>query len=284
MPSIHRLAIMAVLMVFLTPSISRAGGMDLVPPQRQPATSCFACGRQQSVLASTDDQAAGSTPPTTDSRPGAFRRVLKTRSPGIAYLDTTLIGAVYGLVDWAGLHHLDHTVNQDTSGIWSIARPSRFPPALIAGTALAAIWEGGQNRLGRTLWQSLDSAALAGLSTYTLKYTFGRERPAQTTNPDRWFQGSHAQSFPSGDVSAVTALVTPMIIEYRHTDPAVYLLALVPAFDMVARVKAHGHWQTDVVGGCLVGALSGYYAHRFDKPLILSIMPHGFEVGLRKRF
>ncbi|MHB8454909.1 MAG: phosphatase PAP2 family protein [Acidiferrobacterales bacterium] len=175
-------------------------------------------------------------------------------------------------------------MHQNTSGVWGVARSSVFPPALIAGTALAAIWEGGQNRLGRTLWQSLDGAALAGASTYTLKYAFGRKRPAQTTNPDEWFQGTHAQSFPSGDVSAVTGLVTPMILEYRHTDPAVYLLAVLPAFDMVARVKAHGHWQTDVVGGALVGALSGYYAHRFAHPLILSVMPHGIEVGLREHF
>ena len=33
----------------------------------------------------------------------------------------------------------------------------------------AAIWEGGQTRLGHTLWQSLDSAALAGVSIQILK-------------------------------------------------------------------------------------------------------------------
>lgn len=283
MLSIPRITAIAALPLFLIPVIARAQHAVSTGQEPDAPAACFACGSSQQLSPAVNAQDPGATQPAAEPS-GPLQRALTTRSPVTAYLDTTLIGAAYGLLDWATLHHLDHTVNQDTSGIWSIARPSVFPPGLIAGTALAAIWEGGQNRLGRTLWQSLDAAALAGLSTYTLKYTFGRERPAQTTNPDRWFQGSHAQSFPSGDVSAVTALVTPMIVEFHRTNPAVYLLALVPAFDMVARVKAHGHWQTDVVGGCLVGSLSGYYAHRFARPLILQVMPHGFEVGLRERF
>ncbi|MHB1951007.1 MAG: phosphatase PAP2 family protein [Acidiferrobacteraceae bacterium] len=205
-------------------------------------------------------------------------------SVGSAFVRTTLIGAAFGIADWGVLHRLDHPVQQRTSGIWSIARTPYFPAELIGGTALAALWEGGHTRFGRTLWQSLDGAALAGASTYALKFTFGRERPSQTSDPNEWFKGTHAQSFPSGDVSSITGLVTPMILEYRRSDPSVYGLALLPAFDMAARVEAHGHWQTDVVGGALVGGLSGYFAHEMAHPVILSIMPHAVEVGLGKRF
>lgn len=230
------------------------------------------------ALTLRDSTPSTTTGPTLDLNPRT------AHTPGAAFLDTTLIGAAFGVIDWAGLHRVDHTVTQDTSGIWSVARTPVFPAELIGGTALAALWAGGQTRLGRTLWQSLDGAVLAGASTSVLKYTFGRERPSQTSNPDQWFQGTHSQSFPSGDVSSVTGLVTPAILEYRHEDPAVYLLAALPVFDMAARVKAHGHWQTDVIGGALVGVLSGYYAHRFAYPFMLSLMPHGIQIGLSRRF
>lgn len=204
--------------------------------------------------------------------------------PLAALVSTTLIGAAFGLADRAGFYRWDHPVHRDTSGIWGLARTPTLPAVLIGSTAAAAFFEGGTSRVGRTLWQGLDGAALAGASTYVLKYSFGRERPSQTTNPDVWGKGAHAQSFPSGDVSAITGLVTPAILEYRHSDPAVYALAALPVFDMVARVKAQGHWQTDVVGAALVGGLSGYFAHVMPHPLILSLMPHGVELGLKRYF
>lgn len=225
----------------------------------------------------------GSLPPA-QTGPAPSLDLRSSATPGSAWVQTTLAGALFGVADWWALHRLDHPVAQHTGGILGVAKTPVFPAELIGGTALAALWTGGDTRLGRTLWQGLDGAALAGVSTYTLKYTFGRERPSQTTNSDQWFQGTHAQSFPSGDVSSITGLVTPAILEYRRTDPAVYLLAALPVFDMVARVEAQGHWQTDVVGGALVGALSGYYAHHFAHPLFLSLMPHGIQVGLSQRF
>lgn len=214
----------------------------------------------------------------------AFLHLDSAPTPGQAVLDTTAVGAAFGLADYLALRHLDHPVNSDTGGLFALAKTPTFPAELIGGTAIAALWEGGDTRVGRTLWQGLDGAALSGVSTYLLKYSFQRERPSQTRDPNQWFQGVHAQSFPSGDVSAITGLVTPAILEYGPSHPAAYLLAAIPAFDMVARVKAEGHWQTDVVGGALVGALSGYYAHEASHPFILSLLPGGVEVGLRQRF
>ncbi len=211
-------------------------------------------------------------------------RLFRKRNVTSGLAGAYMTGAALGVLDWAGLHQLDHPVHEDTSGIWSVARVGQFPAELIGITLAGAIWEGGSNRLGQTLWQSVDAAAIAGISTQALKYTFQRERPSQTTDPNKWFQGTHAQSFPSGDVSSITALVTPIILEYHNTDPWVDTLAAVPAFDMAARVKAHGHWQTDVVSGAVVGIISGYFAHRFKEPFILSLLPNGFYVGLKSRF
>ncbi|WP_146748557.1 hypothetical protein [Thiomonas sp. X19] len=134
---------------------------------------------------------------------------------GVGLADTYLIGAALGVLDYAGLYRLDHPVQQNTSGIWSIAKSPQFPAELIGLTLAGAVWEGGNNRLGKTLWQSVDAAAMAGISTQALKWTFQRTRPSATNNPGRRFQGVHNQSFPSGGVSSITALVTPIILEYH---------------------------------------------------------------------
>lgn len=56
-------------------------------------------------------------------------------TPGIDFAkgmgDTYLIGAALGILDVAGLHRLDHPVQQDTSGIWSIGKSPQFPAELI---------------------------------------------------------------------------------------------------------------------------------------------------------
>lgn len=230
----------------------------------------------------TAPPAFAATPPLATQVEQAF---VKPSSAGMAVVDTTAVGIAIGLLDYGGLHNLDHPVSQDTHGLYAIAKTPNFPFELIMTTLGAAVWVGGRTRLGHTLWQSLDAAALAGVSTQILKDTFQRDRPSQSPqNPNLWFQGLHSQSFPSGDVSSITALVTPLILTYHRRDPAVWGLALIPAFDMVARVRAHGHWQTDVAAGALIGALSGYYAHERHSPFILSLLPQGVYMGLHTEF
>ncbi|MDE1977189.1 MAG: phosphatase PAP2 family protein [Elusimicrobia bacterium] len=184
----------------------------------------------------------------------------------------------------AGMSFIDRRVHEDTSGVWAAAKSPDFPAGLTAAAALGAFWEGGNNRLGKTLWQCLDADALSGVTTQALKLTFQRERPTQTSDPNEWFKGPHSQSFPSGDVSTVTSLVTPLILEYHDDHPSVYALTALPIFDMAARMKAHAHWQSDVLAGAAVGAISGYLVRKLKTPFILSIMPNGVAAGLRYRF
>ena len=80
-------------------------------------------------------------------------------------------------------------------------------------------------------------------------------------------------------------MVTPFIAEYRHDHPSVYLLAVLPAYDAVARVKVHGHWQSVVIVGATVGVGWGIYAHHRRTPLIMGLLPgHGFMLGFAKQF
>ena len=179
---------------------------------------------------------------------------------------------------------IDHRLTYDDSGIWARKYQTGLLGLMIAGEVGGAVLEGGETRLGKTMWQAIDSSALAGISAQGLKYTFTRARPSQSSDPNKWFQGGSHYSFPSGEVSAVSAIVTPFVLEYRQDHPAVYALELLPLYDGIARMKVQGHWQTDVLAGFAIGSLSGYYAHNRNSPFVLGVLPHGFTVGFRKQF
>ena len=179
---------------------------------------------------------------------------------------------------------IDHVVNFDQSGIWNRNIQKGLEYTLIGGEIAGALWLGGEDRLGKTFWQAIDSSALGGVSSEAMKHIFTRARPNQGGDPNQWFQGSGHYSFPSGEVTAVTAIVTPFMFEYGRDHPAVYALALLPAYDAIARVKSQAHWQTDVLASVALGTLTGYYAHSRDSPLILGVLPGGFTVGIHKQF
>ena len=179
---------------------------------------------------------------------------------------------------------IDHVIHYDNSGIWKRS----VQKDLAAGTALilvgGALWEGDDNKLGDTFWRAIDSTALSVGSAQVMKFAFSRERPSQTTNPNKFFTGHGNDSFPSGEVAEIAGAVTPFILEYGQEHPAVYGLALLPVYDAIARLKVHGHWQSDVIVGAALGAGCAWYATQRDKPLVLSFLPGGLMVGFKKDF
>jgi membrane-associated phospholipid phosphatase len=179
---------------------------------------------------------------------------------------------------------IDHKVSKDDSGIWSRTNQNVLRYGGVAVVIAGALWEGGETRLGKTFWQSVDATAVGIISSEGLKRVFGRERPSETDDPNRWFRGSSHHSFPSGEVTTITAAVTPFLLEYGRENPAVYALAVLPIYDAIARVKVQAHWQTDVVGGLALGAAVGYLAHARDSPFVFNVLPHAVTVGVRARF
>lgn len=179
---------------------------------------------------------------------------------------------------------IDHRLKYDNSGIWRRSIQTDLQVGVSAAVLGGAVWEGGESRLGRTLWQSVDAMALSGATTEVMKLTFSRERPNRTDDPNAFFKGRGNQSFPSGEVAQMAAAVTPFMLEYGDEHPAVYALGVLPAYDMVARMKVRGHWQSDVLAGLAVGAAFGWYAHGREQPLVLSVLPDGFMIGWSKRF
>lgn len=195
------------------------------------------------------------------------------------------LAALLGCVSVYGQgNFIDHKLNFDNRGIWKRSYQLTVVNGLVVGTVAGALWEGGETRLGRTFWQSVDSFALGAVSSETLKHVVQRARPAQSNDPDEVRQGNGHYSFPSGEVTAVTSVITPFVLEYGHDHPMVYALYALPVYDAVARLKSQAHWQTDVIAGFALGTLTGYYAQRRDSPFILGVLPHGIAVGLRAKF
>jgi membrane-associated phospholipid phosphatase len=179
---------------------------------------------------------------------------------------------------------IDHTVPYDNSGIWARGNQEFLIDATIVTVIGGSLVLGDQDKLGDTFWRSFDSMAVSAATAQAGKWVFQRKRPSQTDNPNEFFKGIQYESFPSGEVSAIAGAVTPFVYAYGRDYPAVYALELLPAYDAIARIKVHAHWQSDVLVGWGIGTGVGIWAARRDSPLILSWLPGGFEVGFVHRF
>lgn len=179
---------------------------------------------------------------------------------------------------------IDHRIHYDNSGIWKRGDQNALMYGTILTVGAGALAFGDNDKLGDTFWRSVDAMVISGVGAQAMKYTFQRERPSQTDNPNRFFQGRHAQSFPSGEVAAISAAVTPFMVAYGGDHPAVYALALLPVYDAVARVKTRGHWQSDVLVGAAIGTGVGLWAAHRQSPLIIGWLPGGFQVGFVHHF
>ena len=179
---------------------------------------------------------------------------------------------------------IDHRLRFDDSGIWKRRNQLLLQDAAALVVVGGALWEGDQTRLGHTYWQSVDSIVLGTASAAVLKIAFSRARPAQSDNPNDWFQGRGHNSFPSGEVAAITSAITPFVLEYGAEHPFVYALELLPLYDAIARMKVQAHWQSDVLAAFALGTAVGYYAHGRSSSLTVGLLPGGVTIGWHKKF
>ena len=183
---------------------------------------------------------------------------------------------------------IDYLVTYDDSGIWKRSYQQALEYGLIAAEVGGALWEGGDTRLGKTFWRSIDASVASGIVSQVMKVSFSRVRPIDSGpggDPNLWFKGNGNQSFPSGEVTLVSSIVTPFVLEYGHDHPAVYALELLPIYDAIGRVKVQAHWQSDVLAGFALGTGTAWLIHRSpNSPFILQVMPHAIYVGIGKRF
>jgi len=184
----------------------------------------------------------------------------------------------------AGPLLIDHRITKDDSAIWNPSVERDVLLAATLGQLGLALWEGGGSKLGDTAWRGIDSEVIGAAATEALKHVFTRERPSETSDPNRFFAGGSNHSFPSGEAAEAASLVTPYLVAYGGQHPALYALTALPLYVGIARIKAQAHWQSDVLAGWAVGGAAGWYASRRDSPFLLQIMPHGIQVGWKKKF
>jgi hypothetical protein len=78
----------------------------------------------------------------------------------------------------------DHLFGYDNSGIWKRSNQQAPLSTLIGGEIAGAIWLDGEDRLGKTFWQAIDSSAPGAVSSEAIKHIFTRARSDQTDGPN----------------------------------------------------------------------------------------------------
>jgi len=179
---------------------------------------------------------------------------------------------------------IDHELSLDQTGIWARKYQTGLENGVIAFEVAGSLWLGNDDKLGHALWQSVDASVISGIGAQLLKYGFSRARPDQGNDPNRWFRGSCCQSFPSGEVTLQASFVTPLIATYARQEPWVWGLEVLPAYDAIARLKSHAHWQSDVIAGWALGSAVGYWSTTRATPISVQILPRGLSVGFSRRF
>src|SRR5580658_1623039 len=69
---------------------------------------------------------------------------------------------------------LDHELAYDKDGPYSQNFQTGLEVGVIAVEVTGALWLGNDDPLGHTLWQTVDSSSIAGISSTVLKYAFSR--------------------------------------------------------------------------------------------------------------
>ena len=195
-----------------------------------------------------------------------------------------LMALLLPVVSQAQLGLIDRLDEREDTGFYSRINQRRVDALLVTGVVGLAFFEGMETRLGRAAWQGIDAALMTAATTETMKRVFSRPRPSQNPDPSVWFAGSGNRSFPSGEAAMAAAFTTPFILAYKDDYPAVWALAVVPAYMARARMASHAHFMTDVVAGAAIGIGYGWYASQREVPLVLSITGRSTFIGLRYRF
>ncbi len=125
---------------------------------------------------------------------------------------------------------------------------------------LAVGWWWAKPPLTTAGFQTLVAHGLAALISNGLKHVLGRPRPKFVHSGEWQFAPSWTSgldSFPSGHTTASFAVATVLARRFPWSAP---LCLIVAAFVGLSRVLRGSHFPTDVVGGAVLGIVSGCLA------------------------
>ena len=235
--------------------------------------SAAALAEAQTAQAQTEPPAAGpNTYPDSDGPPGPKHHPLLDDIE--AYYTSPLH---WDLKDWAyfggslGLfavaRHYDTQVR--THFIARGARPlggksddlQDIAPTAVAviGTWAYANFLDSSDGL-REAGAMVEAGGLSVVDTYALKFVAGRERPSQTSDPNKWRHSG--SSFPSLHAAAAFA-VGGVLAESGNDDYRMMRRFLgygaVAGFTAYERLKHNAHWLSDDVAGAVIGGATAHF-------------------------
>jgi len=114
---------------------------------------------------------------------------------------------------------------------------------------------------GHREWQAMvEAGTLSVVDTYALKFVAGRERPNQTSDPNKWRHSG--SSFPSLHTAAAFA-VGSVLAESGNDDYRLIRRVLgygaIAGFTAYERLKHNAHWLSDDVVGAEIGGATAHF-------------------------
>ncbi|MDF0650405.1 MAG: phosphatase PAP2 family protein [Nitrospira sp.] len=132
--------------------------------------------------------------------------------------------------------------------------------ATLSALLLLGAWAFEKPTIKPAAIQSLIAHGIAALLANGLKHLIGRPRPKFVHSGD-WQMtlslASGLDSFPSGHSTASFAVATVLARQFPFFGPLCIAIAL---FVALSRILRGSHFLTDVVGGAVLGILSGFIA------------------------
>ena len=119
----------------------------------------------------------------------------------------------------------------------------------------------------REAYEMVEAAGLSLTTTYALKFAAGRERPNQTSDPDKW-RTSGGSSFPSTHAAAAFA-IGAVLAESGNDDYRWMRRFLgygaVAGYTAYERLKHNAHWLSDDVAGAEIGGATAHFVMEREK-------------------
>ncbi|MDB6008876.1 MAG: phosphoesterase PA-phosphatase related protein [Gammaproteobacteria bacterium] len=184
--------------------------------------------------------------------------------------DWAFFAGAVGLV--AGAHHYDTQVRthfikqgvQPIGGSTKDLQDAAPAAAAVVGTWLYAnLIDSSDGH--REAWNMVEAGGLASVTTYALKYVAARERPDQTSDPNKW--RASGSSFPSFHAAAAFAVGSVLAEsgndEYRWIRRFLGYGAIA-GFTAYERLKHNAHWLSDDVAGAAIGGATAHFVLERD--------------------
>jgi len=104
----------------------------------------------------------------------------------------------------------------------------------------------------------IESAVLSVGAAYLFQFAAGRERPYQTTDPNRWRAGG--SSFPSVHATAAFAIGSVLAESGNYRWVRRLLGFGAAGFTLYERLDHNAHWLSDTVAGAALGSATARFA------------------------